>query len=598
MSKTKKETKVIRKLLPLLKLYPGAIPLIVTVGILASLSEGLGISLFIPLLQNFASPENAREQQIFLFRFLSQLFANFRPEQHLALTAIGIFGSVLIKNGLLYSNSLFFSWLNWRISHQLRSSIFRQLLDVSYSFLERYPSGKFLTTLDNETWRTSQALSALVGLIISACTVCVFTILLLLISWQLTLLVAIAMVLISQIIHFVTRQVQQFGKQAEQANTVFVQRVWEGLLGMRVIREFGRELYEQQRFDLASQQVCQSFMRLDRISSAVNPLSEILSTGLLVCALFFALRQPTHLPTLLTFVFMLYRLQPHVRQLDGARVNLAAMATAIDDVMSLLDRSDKPYIHSGSRPFTGLQQAIAFRAVDFNYGSGEKPALQNISLCIPQGKTTAIVGPSGAGKSTLISLICRFYDPTAGKIEIDGQPLKQLDLAAWRRQIAVVSQQVHIFSTSVYDNIAYGREDATEADVIAAAKQANAHEFICQLPQGYQTPVGDQGLRLSGGQRQRIALARALIRQPTILILDEATNALDSISEQLIQEAINRLSRHCTLIVIAHRLSTIEQADQIIVLQAGQIKEQGRLHELLANQGLFSQLYTLQNRSI
>jgi ABC-type multidrug transport system fused ATPase/permease subunit len=274
------------------------------------------------------------------------------------------------------------------------------------------------------------------------------------------------------------------------------------------------------------------------------------------------------------------------------------MATAIDDVMSLLDRSDKPYIRSGSHPFTELKRAIAFRAVDFNYGSGEKPALQNISLCIPQGKTTAIVGPSGAGKSTLISLICRFYDPTAGKIEIDGQPLKQLDLAAWRRQIAVVSQQVHIFSTSVYDNIAYGREDATEADVIAAAKQANAHEFICQLPQGYQTPVGDQGLRLSGGQRQRIALARALIRQPTILILDEATNALDSISEQLIQEAINRLSRHCTLIVIAHRLSTIEQADQIIVLQAGQIKEQGRLHELLANQGLFSQLYTLQNRSI
>ena len=161
MNKTRKETKVIRKLIPLLKLYPGAIPLIVTVGILASLSEGLGISLFIPLLQNFASPGNASEQQIFLFQFLSQLFANFPLEQRLPLTAIGIFGSVLVKNGLLYSNSLFFSWLNWRISHQLRSSIFNQLLDVSYSFLERYPAGKFLTTLDNETWRASQALSVL-----------------------------------------------------------------------------------------------------------------------------------------------------------------------------------------------------------------------------------------------------------------------------------------------------------------------------------------------------------------------------------------------------------------------------------------------------
>ncbi|HEY9749326.1 MAG TPA: ATP-binding cassette domain-containing protein, partial [Allocoleopsis sp.] len=267
------------------------------------------------------------------------------------------------------------------------------------------------------------------------------------------------------------------------------------------------------------------------------------------------------------------------------------------DVMSLLDRSDKPYIRSGKTPFTGLRQAIAFRAVDFRYGAGEKTALQNISICIPKGKTTAIVGPSGAGKSTLISLICRFYDPTSGEIEIDGHPLPQLNLADWRDRIAVVSQSVHIFSATVYENIAYGRPAATEAEVIAAAKQANAHEFITQLPQGYQTQVGDQGVRLSGGQRQRLALARAMIRNPEILILDEATNALDSISEHLIQEAIHRLSQRCTLIVIAHRLSTIEQADQIIVIEEGQVTEQGTMAELLKRDRLFAQLYRLQYRN-
>ncbi|MBD1863875.1 MULTISPECIES: ABC transporter ATP-binding protein [Trichocoleus] len=592
-----KEAKVIRKLFPLLKLYPWAIPVIVVLGILASLSEGLGISLFIPLLQSFDAGTAQTAQSNVLIAFFDRIFAQIPIQNRLPITAGFIFGSVLLKNALLYGNTLLFSWLNWRISYQLRSGIFRQLLSVGYSFLERYPSGKFLSTLDNETWRTSQALSVLVGLIISSCTVVVFTILLLLISWRLTLLVAAVMLLISSMIQFMTRQVKQLGKQAEKANAVFVQRVWEGLLGMRVIREFGRESYEQARFDQASRQVCHSFMELDRISGAVYPLSEVLSTGLLAGILVIALQQQVNLPTLLTFVFMLYRLQPQVRHVDGARVNLMSLTTAIDDVMSLLDRSDKPYIRSGKTRFTGLRQAIAFRAVDFCYGPGEKTALQNISICIPKGKTTAIVGPSGAGKSTLISLICRFYDPTSGEIEIDGQPLPQLNLADWRDRIAVVSQSVHIFSTTVYENIAYGRPEATEAEVIAAAKQANAHEFISQLPQGYQTQVGDQGVRLSGGQRQRLALARAIIRNPEILILDEATNALDSISEHLIQEAINALSQRCTLIVIAHRLSTIEQADQIIVIEEGQVTEQGTMAELLKRDRLFAQLYRLQYRN-
>ena len=215
-------------------------------------------------------------------------------------------------------------------------------------------------------------------------------------------------------------------------------------------------------------------------------------------------------------------------------------------------------------------------------------------MCIPKGKITAIVGFSGAGKSTIINLICRFYDVTEGAIYVDGLPLKQLDLESWRSQIATVSQDIYLFSTTVKENIAYGDLDATEDDIIAAAKQAHAHEFICELPQGYDTKVGDRGIRLSGGQRQRLALARAIIRNPKILILDEATNSLDTISESLIQETLKTLIHDRTTIIIAHRLSTVTQADQIIVLEKGQVVEQGNFQQLLQLDGLFAKLYQLQ----
>jgi ATP-binding cassette, subfamily B, bacterial MsbA len=363
-----------------------------------------------------------------------------------------------------------------------------------------------------------------------------------------------------------------------------------------VIRTFGREAYEQERFETTSEKVRSTFLKLDMLSGLVNPVAEILSTILLLCIFLVALYQDrTALPTLLTFIFILYRLQPRVKQLNQARVSLVSLSTSVDEVLYLLDKRDKPYIQSGAIAHHRLNREIRFDAVGFHYNRSEKPALQAISMTIPQGKTTAFVGPSGAGKSTLINLICRFYDPTSGTVYADDQPLPSLELHSWRSRIAVVSQDIYVFGTTVRDNIAYGRLDATDTDVVDAAKLANAHDFIMELPQGYDTKVGDRGIRLSGGQRQRLALARAIIRDPDILILDEATNALDSISENLIQEALNALSQDRTVIVIAHRLSTVEQADQIIVLKEGQVIEQGSFSHLLKLDGLFAKLYHLQH---
>jgi len=364
--------------------------------------------------------------------------------------------------------------------------------------------------------------------------------------------------------------------------------------GIKVVRAFGRETYEQNQFDSVSKRVSRLLMKLILAGGFVNPVYEILAGGLLVYILFTTLQASSALTPLLVFIFVLYRLQPKVKELDEQRVKLHSLSASVDDVISLLDHSAGLHTVSGNVSIHGLKAGIRFDAVSFYYSNSEKPALNNVSICIEQGRTTALVGPSGGGKSTLIKLILRLYDATEGDIFVDDLPLKELDLALWRTQIALVSQDVYLFDATVRENIAYGRLDASPDEIVEAASQADAHGFISQLPDGYDTQIGERGVRLSGGQQQRIAMARAFLRKPEILILDEPTSVLDTISEHLIQKALETLNKSCTLILIAHRLSTIKQADHIIVLEQGRVFEQGNLHQLLARQGLFARLYQLQ----
>jgi len=272
---------------------------------------------------------------------------------------------------------------------------------------------------------------------------------------------------------------------------------------------------------------------------------------------------------------------------------MGSMQGSLHAIEELLRRDNKPYLQNGYRQFTSLQRAIEFVSVDFGYGD-ESLVLQNITLTIPKGQTVALVGSSGAGKSTLADLIPRFYDPTQGDIQLDGVSLREFDITSVRQRIAMVSQDTFIFNTSVRHNIAYGI-DVEDAEVMAAAKLANAVEFIEALPKGLDTVLGDRGVRLSGGQRQRIAIARALLRNPEILILDEATSALDSVSERLIQASIEQLSVGRTVIAIAHRLSTIMRADKVVVLEQGQIIEQGTYQELLAQRGKLWNYHQMQH---
>jgi subfamily B ATP-binding cassette protein MsbA len=297
---------------------------------------------------------------------------------------------------------------------------------------------------------------------------------------------------------------------------------------------------------------------------------------------------------LLTYLFILFRSLPLLSNLNGARSRFAHAYAGVDVVRDFLNLKNKPFMGNGTVPFTGLQQSIEFQAVHFTYPGNEQPVLQGIDLSVPRGTTLALVGGSGAGKSTLADLVPRFYDPTKGKILLDGRDLREFDLKTLRQRMGIVSQDTFLFNTSVKDNIAYARPEATDEEIFTAVKRAHADEFIRDLPQGFDTKIGDRGVLLSGGQRQRISIARALLQDPDILILDEATSALDTVSERLVQAAIDELSRDRTTIVIAHRLSTVHQADQIAVLDQGKVAEVGTHDQLLAKGGAYARLYSMQ----
>jgi subfamily B ATP-binding cassette protein MsbA len=424
----------------------------------------------------------------------------------------------------------------------------------------------------------------------------VYVALLLMMSWRLTFFVAVAMLLISSAVRVLTRTARDIGEKVRESNSELADRMVEGIDGMRVIRAFGRERYEQSRFDLASNRLRRLMLRMSFLDGVVHPVHEVLAASLLLLILFVATPDAGDVSVLLVFAFVLYRVQPRIKDFDVARMGLASLSTSVEEVLSLLDTADKQYVKSGTVKGGVSDPDIVFDRVSFGYDPADDAALTEVSFRIPAGRTTAFVGPSGGGKSTVMKLILRFHDPTKGTILSGGRPLPEFDLDFWRSQIALVSQDVYLFNASVLENIAYGALDAGRDEIIEAARKADAHDFIERLPHKYDTILGHHGARLSGGQQQRISLARAIVRNPRILILDEATNALDSISEHWIQETLDKLSENRTVIMIAHRLSTIERADQIIVLEKGRIRERGTMPELVHAGGLFARLYHLQHR--
>ena len=589
------EFRTIRLLLSFFKRHRLAVAASVVLGILSSFAEGVGVALFIPFIQTVTDNAGVSGSASFLVRFLEDLFAGVPPHRRLLIICLGILGAVLAKALLYYLHGVLLSYLDWKMGCDIRARLTNRILSASFRSVERRDSGDLLNTLSTESWNATDALSVLLDIMVTACTLLVYIVLLLLISTKLTVLALAAMLCISLTVRLMTGRVKALGQLVKTENAVLATRMLETVEGNKTIRTFGRESHQQRRFEAVSQKLGSLCWKLGCIRGLLDPVYELGGAALLVFILFTSAQDPANLGSALVFIFALYRAQPKMAALDGASVSLRAAAASIDAVTSLLTAADEPVsTTSGTIPFAGVTDAIAFDRASFKYHPDDTFAIQDLSLHFPAGKTTALVGPSGAGKSTIIKLILRLYDVEHGDIRVDGRPLGTLDLTSWREKIAVVSQDGYVFNATVRDNIAYGKLAASDQEIVDAARQANAHEFITALPQGYLTRIGDRGVRLSTGQLQRLTLARAIVRDPDILVLDEATNSVDSISERIIQEALETFAKSRTVIIIAHRFSTIEQADHIVVLEHGRLREQGPLDSLLNQAGLFSQLYALQ----
>lgn len=418
-------------------------------------------------------------------------------------------------------------------------------------------------------------------------------------SWPMTLAAATGLGLLFISMRRIRASVREAGSRFLQLSVRLNESIVEYLQGLRLIHIFVRE-----------EQV------IDEVNALINEGTKARRQGLLRSSMLTPIFQSTTVigvavflivgswlatqgyvrsfAGLATYVFVLYRIMPRMAAINFHLGLVINDWPNVERVAALLQMVDRPAEYVPDRPALTFDREIELREVELRYPASDKPALQGLSLTIPAGKMVALVGASGAGKSSIINLLLGFYDPSQGEILVDGKDLLQSDLAAWRRDIGVVDQETLIFSTSVTDNIRFGKPDATEEEIIAAAQAAHAHDFIKALPQGYNTELGDRGHRLSGGQRQRLAIARAIVHQPALLLFDEATSALDSRSERLIQQSLQSLRQERTLVVIAHRLSTIIDADRIIVLDEGRVVEQGNHKELLARGERYAALWRLQ----
>jgi ATP-binding cassette, subfamily B, bacterial MsbA len=586
-------------LLQELQYFPKLVILALMFSLLAAALEGFGLGFLMAFLQNLVSP-NAQPVQTGFEAFDRSILGIHEPiTNRLYRISALILVTTWLRSLCNYLTHVYTDLTQLNFVDRLRKRIFEQLQSVNLSYFTKTQSGELINTITSEIGRLQQAFSMASFLLIKGLTIAIYAVLLFQISWQLTTLSILLFGLLAVSLTKIITWVRESSFAVSEANGKFVSTAIEFINGIRTVQASGTQNYERQRFYQASSSIVTASAKATSGYAIVRPLAEGLATTVLVSMILlgftvFVANGTLQTAALLTFLFILFRLVPAIHEINGNRVALSSFQGSIATIQELLRTDNKPYLQNGTVQFSGLKDAIEFINVDFGYDPTIS-VLHNLNLTIPCGKMTALVGASGAGKTTLADLIPRFYDPTLGEILLDGINLKDFEINSVRRRMAVVSQDTFIFNGSVSENIAYGVEPDSAA-IYNVAKLSNALEFIQELPQGFDTRLGDRGIRLSGGQRQRIAIARALLRDPEILILDEATSALDSVSERLIQQSIEQLSSGRTVIAIAHRLSTIIRADQIIVLEQGKIVEQGTYQDLLNLRGKLWKYHTMQHQ--
>jgi ATP-binding cassette, subfamily B, bacterial MsbA len=506
----------------------------------------------------------------------------------------------LFKNIFDFLRNYLVAWIEQAVTRDLRNEVYGHLVELDLSFFGRTRVGQIVSRLTHDVEQLRTLVTKELAKIISSVFELMAALLIMvLLSWELLLAALVVLPIIAAVWGPLLRRVRRGDQSILNLAGEVNSHIQETLSGIRLVKASGAEVHERRRFGVLTWAYFKAFIRTERFRALSHPLTETMSALGTVVILWYGTRLVLAGGALTAEEFIVFlafsmKLYSPVKYLGKLPAIIQPGLVASERVFEFLDAPVEVQDRDGPRHFETVREGIEFREVSFHYRAGE-PVLEGVSFLAPAGTVTALVGPSGAGKTTLMDLLGRFYDPTGGEILLDGVPAREYAMASLRQGLGIVSQETVLFHDTVRANIAYGLErEVTDQELEAAARAAHAHPFIERLPKGYDTVVGERGTQLSGGQRQRIAIARAILRDPPILILDEATSALDSESERLVQDAVERLLEGRTVFVIAHRLSTIQRADRILVMEEGRVVQEGTHASLLAEGGLYRHLHDLQ----
>lgn len=533
---------------------------------------------------------------------ISRIIIESGTHQALLFICLVLVTAFFLRNVARFMSSFFMANVRVGAVKDMRNAIYRQLLILPLSFYSKNKKGDILARITGDVQEVEYSImNYLEVLVRDPITILAFLFFMLSMSVQLTLFVLVILPGTGYIIGLIGQSLRKTSKAGQARMAEMMSHIEESISGLRIIKAFNAIEYSDRKYKEQNSLLSNLMIRLYRRRDLSSPMSEFLSSVVIIIVLWFGGRMVLdNNPSIsaadfITYIIIFSQIIPPAKTFAQGYYHIQKGIASADRIFEILDAEEVIVQKPGAQPIHGFSNRIEYRDVGFSYQRDK--VLHNINLTIEKGKIIALVGESGGGKSTLVDLLPRFYDVTEGQILLDGIDLRDYRIDDLRGLMGIVTQESILFNDTVFNNIAFGSSHATMEEVVAAAKVANAHDFVMQLEKGYQTTIGDRGLNLSGGQRQRLSIARAVLKNPPILILDEATSSLDTESERLVQEALAQVMSARTSVVIAHRLSTIQHADEIVVLQKGQIVERGKHDDLLAKGGVYKRLHDLQSFS-